>query len=96
MGQNTKTTKTTGSMHHESSQVGTHGDAGSKDWSQGQGSQDKGQGQGQPMKEAGQGNWNDRAQRPMQDGDQTRPPQPSGTKPLDKNQPSGTQNRTNR
>ena len=89
MGQNTKTTQ---------SKVGTHGDTGSKDWSQGQGSQDKGQGQyqGQPMKEAGQGNWNDRAQRPMQDGDQTRPAQPSGTKPLDKNQPAGTQNRSNR
>jgi hypothetical protein len=100
MGQDKKTTQTTGSMPRESSQVGTHGDTGSKDWSQGQGSQNKGQGQyqgqGQPMKEAGQGNWNDRAQRPMQDGDQTRPAQPSGTKPLDKNQPSGTQNRTNR
>jgi hypothetical protein len=91
MGQNTKATQT---------QAGTHGDAGSKDWSQGQGSQNKGQGQyrgqGQPMKEAGQGDWNDRAQRPMQDGDQTRPAQPSGTKPLDKSQPSGTQNRPNR
>ena len=100
MGQDKKTTQTTGSMPRESSQVGTHGDTGSKDWSQGQGSQNKGQGlyqgQGQPMKEAGQGNWNDRAQRPMQDGDQTRPAQSSGTKTLDKNQPSGTQDRTNR
>jgi hypothetical protein len=87
MGQDKKTTQTTGSMPRESSQVGTHGDTGSKDWSQGQ---------GQPMKEAGQGNWNDRAQRPMQDGDQTRPTQPSGTKPLDKNPPAGTQNRPNR
>jgi hypothetical protein len=99
MGQNTKT-QTTGSMPRESSQVGTHGDAKSKDWSQGQGSQNKGQGQyrgqGQPMKEAGQGTWNDRAQRPMEDGDQTRPTQPSGTSPIDKHQPSGTQDRTNR
>jgi hypothetical protein len=84
-----ETTQTTGSMPRESSQVGTHGDTGTKDWTQGQGSQDKGQGQyraqGQPMdQDTTQGGWNDRAQRPMQQGDETRPAEPSGTSPLDK------------
>jgi hypothetical protein len=60
-----------------------------KDWSQGQGSQNKGQGQyrgqGQPMNQGtGQSDWNDRSQRPMQQGDETKPAQPSGTSPLDK------------
>jgi hypothetical protein len=53
----------------------------------GQGSQGKGQGQyqGQGL-DKGQGDWNDRAQRPMQPGDDTRPAQPSGTSPLDKDE----------
>ena len=91
-----QTKQTTGSMPRESSQVGTHGQTPSKDWSQGQGSQDKGQGQyrgqGQPMT-SGQGDWNDRAQREMQQGDETRPAQPSGTSPLDKDQQPVNQNR---
>jgi hypothetical protein len=84
-----QTKQTTGTMPRESSQVGTHGDT--KDWSQGQGSQNKGQGQyqgqGQPMSQGtGQGDWNDRAQRPMQPGDETKPAQPSGTTPLAKDE----------
>ena len=72
-----------------------------KDRTQGQGSQNKGQGQyrgqGQPMSgpatTTDQGGWNDRAQRPMQQGDETRPAQPSGTSPLDKDQQPVNQNR---
>jgi hypothetical protein len=67
-----------------------------KDWTQGQGSQNKGQGQyqghGQPMT-SDKGEWNDRAQREMQQGDETRPVQPSGTSPLDKDQQPVNQNR---
>ena len=87
--------QTTGSMPRESSQVGTHGQT-SKDWSQGQGSQNKGQGryrgQGQPMS-SDQSDWNDRAQREMQQGDQTRPATPTGTSPLDKDQQPVNQHR---
>ena len=85
--------QTTGSVPHETSQVGTHGQT--KDWGPGQGSQNKGQGQyqgqGRPMTE--QGTWNDRAQREMQQGDETRPAQPEGTSPLDKDQQSVNQTR---
>ena len=67
-----------------------------KDWTQGQGSQNKGQGQyqgqGQPMT-SGKEEWNDRSQREMQQGDETRPVQPSGTSPLDKDQQPVNQNR---
>lgn len=67
-----------------------------KDWTQGQGSQNKGQGQyqgqGQPMT-SGKGEWNDRAQREMQQGDETRPAQPRGSEPLDKDQQPVNQNR---
>ena len=91
-----QTKQTTGSKPRESSQIGTHGQTPSKDWSQGQGSQDKGQGQsrgqGQPMT-PDQGDWNDRAQREMQQGDATRPAEPSGTNPLDKDQQPVNQNR---
>ena len=91
-----QTKQTTGSTPRESSQVGTHGQTPSKDWSQGQGSQNKGQGQyqgqGQPMT-TGKDEWNDRAQREMQQGDETRPVQPSGTSPLDKDQQPVNQNR---
>ena len=73
----------------------------SKDWTQGQGSQNKGQGQyrgqGQPMSsgqnDSGQNDWNDRAQREMQQGDETRPATPGGTSPLDKDQQPVNQNR---
>lgn len=90
------TKQTTGSTPRGSSQVGTHGQASPKDWSQGQGSQNKGQGQyrgqGQPMT-SGQNDWNDREHREMQQGDQTRPATPSGTSPLDKDQQPVNQNR---
>ena len=94
-----QTTKTTGSMPRESSQVGTHGDTGTKDWTQGEGSQNKGQGQyrgqGQPMnRDTTQGGWNDRAQRPMQQGDETKPTDPSGRSPLDKDKQPVNQTRT--
>ena len=93
--------QTTGSKPRESSQVGTHGQTASKDWGPGQGSQDKGQGQyrgqGQPMNsgqhDSGQADRNDPAQREMQQGDQTKPAQPSGTSPLDKDQEPVNQNR---
>ena len=89
-----QTKQTTGSMPREASQVGTHAQTPSKEWTQGQGSQNKGQGQyqgqGQPMTNP---DWNDRAQREMQQGDQTRPAQPSGTSPLDKDQQSVNQTR---
>ena len=90
MGNKQKQTKqATGTMPRESSQVDTHGQPQSKDWSQGQGSQNKGQGQyqgkGQPLS-PDRGTWNDRAQRERQQGDETRPAQPSGTSPLDKDQ----------
>ncbi len=79
----------------DTKQTGTHGQT-SKDWTQGQGSQNKGQGQyrgqGQPMS-TGQNDWNDRAQREMQQGDETRPATPSGTSPLDKDQQPVNQNR---
>ena len=91
-----KTKQTTGSTPREASQVGTHAQTPSKDWSQGQGSQNKGQGQyrgqGQPMS-SDQNDWNDRAQREMQQGDETRPATPSGTSPLDKDQQPVNQNR---
>jgi hypothetical protein len=91
-----QTKQTTGSTPREPSQVGTHGQTPSKDWSQGQGSQNKGQGQhqgqGQPMN-PDQSQWNDRAQREIQQGDQTRPAQPSGTDPLDKDQQPVNKNR---
>ena len=67
-----------------------------KDWTQGQGSQNKGQGQyhgqGQPMT-SDKGEWNDRSQREMQQGDETRPAQPSGTSPLDKDEQTVNQHR---
>ena len=89
-----QTEQTTGSMPREASQVGTHGQTPSKDRAQGQGSQNKGQGQyrgqGQPMTNP---DWNDRAQREMQQGDETRPAQPSGTSPLDKDQQPVNQTR---
>jgi hypothetical protein len=84
-----QTKQTTGSTPRESSQVGTHGQTPSKDWSQGQGQY---RGQGQPMS-SDQNDWNDRAQREMQQGDETRPAQPSGTSPLDKDQHPVNQNR---
>jgi hypothetical protein len=91
-----ETKQTTGSTPRDTSQVGTHGQTSSKDWSQGQGSQNKGQGQyqgqGQPMS-TGQNEWNDRAQREMQQGDQTRPATPSGTSPLDKDEQPVNKNR---
>ena len=97
----TDSEQTTGSMPRESSQVGTHGQTPSKDWGPGQGSQNKGQGQnqgqGQPMSpgqnESDQSDWNDRAQRDMTQGDETKPAQPSGTSPLDKDQQPVNQNR---
>ena len=97
MGNKQRDTKeTTGSTPREASQVGTPGQTSSKDWTQGQGSQNKGQGQyrgqGQPMS-SGQNDWNDRAQREMQQGDETRPATPSGTSPLDKDQQPVNQNR---
>jgi hypothetical protein len=88
------TKQTTGSTPRATSQVGTHGQTSSKDG--GQGSQNKGQGQdrgqGQPMS-SGQNDWNDRAQREMQQGDETRPATPSGTSPLDRDQQPVNQNR---
>ena len=76
-------------------QKGTFDQTG-KDWGQGQGSQNKGQGQNrgqaQPMNQD-QSGWNDRAQREMQQGDETRPAQPSGTTPLDKDEQPVNQNR---
>ena len=90
------TKQTTGSTPREASQVGTHGQPSSKDWTQGQGSQNKGQGQyrgqGQPMS-SDQNDWNDRAQREMQQGDETQPATPGGTSPLDKDQQPVNQNR---
>jgi hypothetical protein len=47
-----------------------------------------GQGQNQDR-----GEWNDRAQREMQQGDQTRPAEPTGTNPLDKDQQAVNKNR---
>jgi hypothetical protein len=100
--------QTTGSMPREASQTGTHGQTGSsqggqgKDWSKGEGSQGKGQGQdrgqGQPMGQdqgsyQDQGNRSSGAQRDMAQGDQTKPAQPSGTSPLDKDQQPVNQNR---
>ena len=103
------TKQTTGSTPREASQVGTHGQTskdrtqgqGSQNKGQGQGSQNKGQGQyrgqGQPMSsgqnDSGQNDWNDRAQREMQQGDETGPAMPSGTSPLDKDQQPVNQNR---
>lgn len=80
-----QTKQTTGSMPHESSQVGTHGQTGSD---QGQGSWK----QGDPTTTS-EGAWNDRAQRDMQQGDRTDPAQPGGTSPLDKDQQPVNQNR---
>lgn len=85
-----------GNKQHDTKQAGTHGQASSKDWTQGQASQNKGQGQyrgqGQPMS-SDQNDWNDRAQREMQQGDETRPATPSGTSPLEKDQQPVNQNR---
>jgi hypothetical protein len=86
MGHKDTTTKT---------QKTTPGQTG-KDWTQGHGSQNMGQGQyrgqGQPMNQD-QGAWNDRAQREVQPGDETRPAQPSGTSPLDQDQRPVNQHR---
>jgi hypothetical protein len=57
---------------------------------------DTGQGgytSGSDRNDMSQGGWNDRAQRPMQRGDETKPAQPSGTSPLDKDQHPVNQNR---
>ncbi|HUP55511.1 MAG TPA: hypothetical protein VM408_08390 [Methylomirabilota bacterium] len=90
------TEQTTGSKPNETSQVGTHGNSGSKDWSQGQGSQNKGQGQyqgqGRPMT-SDQNEWSDRSTREMQQGDETGPAEASGTGPLDQDQQPINQNR---
>ena len=40
------------------------------------------------------GSWNDRAQRDMQQGDLTRPAQPDGTSPLDKDEHPINKNRS--
>ena len=40
------------------------------------------------------GTWNDRAQRDMQQGDLTRPAQPDGTSPLDKDEHPINKNRS--
>lgn len=103
-----KTKQTTGSMPRESSQIGTHGQTGSDQGSQGKGQgQYRGEGlnkdqdfpQGQGSWKQGdpttpsEGAWNDRAQRDMQQGDRTDPAQPSGTSPLDKDQQPVNQNR---
>jgi hypothetical protein len=95
-----------GDQHKTKQTTGTNGQAGSMqsgdrpgksdDKSRGQG-QYQGQGlnkdQGTSNEDTGQGEWNDRAQRPMQQGDDTRPTQPTGTSPLDKDQQSGNQKR---
>lgn len=74
----------------------------------GVGSQGKGQGQehGQGLSKADDptadsdhstdtpGSWNDRAQRDMQQGDLTRPAQPDGTSPLDKDEHPINKNRS--
>jgi hypothetical protein len=85
MGHNKDQTKqTTANMPRESSQAGTHGQTGSMQggdqWKEGQASYP-----GQDIKRD-PGDWNDRAQRDMQQGDETKPAQPSGTSPLDKDE----------
>jgi hypothetical protein len=75
-----QTKQTTGNMPRESSQ-GKGMDQGQAEWKPGRADWKPGDPATTP-----EGTWNDRSQREMQRGDQTKPAQPSGTNPLDKDQ----------